>query len=85
MHATGKHLLLVSTWSSLCILYLLACQVIVTVGDSGLCCVPCYIHVTSVKGCEPPSVVDSKLPSQPCFTEQSRVNSKHLKAKSFTA
>ena len=31
-------------WSGLCISYLLACQVRVTVQDSGLCCcVPCYM------------------------------------------
>ena len=30
-------------WWSLCTLYLLACQVRVTVGDSGLCCCTCYV------------------------------------------
>ena len=37
------HPLRMYLWWSLCTLYLLACQVRVIIGDSGLCCTLCYV------------------------------------------
>ena len=55
----SKHKLRMYLWWSLCTLYLLACQVRATVGDSGLCC---CVSLTSFE----PFVFDSATPNSKC-------------------
>ena len=51
-------------WWSLCTLYILVCQVRVTIGDSGLCCCVC---VTSVERQLTPLCVDYHVVSRTVF------------------
>ena len=55
-------------WWSLCILYLHACQVRVTVGHSGLCCWVCMTSFELIIRTELTKSPIHKLPSDSLFT-----------------